>query len=69
MRIKTILHEDEIELKLTANELTWLTVLLHCLLNDDPIEGWKEDIKTGILFKHELYGDEQFPDWWLDKVL
>lgn len=29
---------------------------------------WKEDIAQGILFKHELYGDPQFPHWWLDSI-
>lgn len=48
MRIKTTLHEDEIDLTLTTSELTWLQVLLHCLLMNDSIEGWKDDIR-GLL--------------------
>ena len=30
---------------------------------------WKEDIAKGLLFKDELYRDERFPHWWLDRVL
>lgn len=30
---------------------------------------WREDIRRGWLFKHELYEDERFPHWWLDSVL
>jgi len=30
---------------------------------------WKEDIERGLLFKRELYDDNDLPDWWLDKVL
>jgi hypothetical protein len=33
------------------------------------IKMWKEDIESGILFKHELYSDPDLPDWFLDKVL
>ena len=36
---------------------------------DVTLEMWKTDLKTGLLFKHELYEDEKFPKWWLDKVL
>jgi len=28
---------------------------------------WKEDIEKGLLTRKELYDD--FPSWWLDKVL
>lgn len=30
---------------------------------------WREDLRRGWLFKHELYEDERFPHWWLDSVL
>jgi hypothetical protein len=30
---------------------------------------WREDIRRGWIFKHELYADESFPHWWLDSVL
>ena len=30
---------------------------------------WREDITSGLLFKHELYADESLPHWWLDSVL
>jgi hypothetical protein len=30
---------------------------------------WKEDIAQGLLFKHELYQDPKFPEWWLDSIL
>jgi len=30
---------------------------------------WKEDIEKGYLTKHELYSDDDLPDWWLDKIL
>lgn len=30
---------------------------------------WKEDIARGHLPKSELYEDERFPHWWLDRVL
>ena len=36
---------------------------------DVHIEMWKIDIKDRILTKQELYEDETFPNWWLDKVL
>lgn len=32
------------------------------------VNMWKEDIRDGILWKHELY-DGTFPEWWLDNVL
>jgi hypothetical protein len=38
----------------------WMTVTLSM---------WKEDIANGLLFKSELYSDNYFPHWWLDKVL
>lgn len=34
---------------------------------DVTVKMWNEDIKTGILYVEELYG--QFPNWWLDRVL
>ncbi len=30
---------------------------------------WREDLRRGWLFKHELYEDGRFPAWWLDSVL
>jgi hypothetical protein len=30
---------------------------------------WREDLRRGWLFKHELYEDQRFPEWWLDSVL
>lgn len=33
------------------------------------VTDWKEEIKQGLLFKHELYQDEKFPTWWLDNIL
>lgn len=33
------------------------------------IAMWKEDIERGLLQKCELYNDELFPHWWLNKVL
>lgn len=30
---------------------------------------WREDLRRGWLFKHELYEDERFPHWWLDSAL
>ncbi len=36
---------------------------------DVNIAMWKEDIHTSLLTKEELYLDETFPHWWLDKVL
>ncbi len=32
------------------------------------VKMWKEDIRSGILFKHELYNDPKFPHWWLDSI-
>lgn len=32
------------------------------------VEMWKNDIRKGLLFKWELYEDEQFPHWWLDDI-
>ncbi len=32
------------------------------------VQMWIEDIKLGILFKHELYEDTKFPHWWLDSI-
>ena len=36
---------------------------------DVNIKMWREDIQTGILTKHELYSDNTFPRWWLEKIL
>ena len=36
----------------------WLNVM---------VSMWKEDIKSGLFNKKELYKD--FPKWWLDKIL
>ena len=33
------------------------------------VKMWTEDLKSGILFKKELYEDGTFPHWWLDSVL
>jgi len=30
---------------------------------------WREDLRRGWLFKHELYEDPELPHWWLDSVL
>lgn len=30
---------------------------------------WREDLRSGILARFELYNDERFPHWWLDGVL
>ncbi len=30
---------------------------------------WREDLRRGWIFKHELYEDETYPHWWLDSVL
>jgi hypothetical protein len=30
---------------------------------------WREDLRRGWIFKHELYEDERFPHWWLDSAL
>ena len=32
------------------------------------IAMWKQDIEIGYLLKSELYNDETFPHWWLDKI-
>lgn len=34
---------------------------------DVTIEMWRHDIKEGLLFRFEL--EEEFPKWWLDKIL
>jgi hypothetical protein len=36
---------------------------------DVTVKMWREDIRDGILLKYELYEDEKYPNWWLDKVL
>lgn len=36
---------------------------------DVTIKMWNDDIKQGLLFRKELYEDETFPNWFLDKVL
>ena len=36
---------------------------------DITIKMWNDDIKQGLLFIKELYEDETFPNWFLDKVL
>lgn len=33
------------------------------------VAGWREDIRTGYLFRSELYDDGKYPHWWLDSVL
>jgi hypothetical protein len=33
------------------------------------VSMWKEDLKSGVLKKSELYQDTKFPRWWLDSVL
>lgn len=33
------------------------------------VTTWKQDIASGLLFRHELYADPLFPHWWLDRVL
>lgn len=30
---------------------------------------WREDLRRGWIFKHELYADDRFPHWFLDSVL
>lgn len=35
---------------------------------DITIAMWKEDLNK-TLFIHELYEDENLPNWWLDKIL
>lgn len=32
------------------------------------IAMWKDDIKSGHLFRCELYEDPKFPNWWLDSI-
>ncbi len=32
------------------------------------IAMWIEDINKGLLFKCELYEDENLPHWWLDSI-
>lgn len=36
---------------------------------DVQIKMWKEDLQIGIISRYELYQDEKFPHWWLDKIL
>lgn len=36
---------------------------------DVTIAMWNEDIKSGLLRKHELYDEYPDWDWWLNKVL
>jgi hypothetical protein len=38
---------------------------------DVTIRMWREDIKSGVLKKEELYQDPEFKEyhWWLDKML
>ena len=43
MRIKTIVKED-ILLKLSKEEFTWLQVLLHSILYNHSLEGWKDEV-------------------------
>lgn len=33
------------------------------------VTSWREDLRRGWIFKHELYADEAYPHWWLDSVL
>lgn len=35
---------------------------------DVAIASWREDIRLGTLLLFELYQDDTFPHWWLDKV-
>lgn len=35
---------------------------------DVTVGMWLEDIMEGNLFLHELYSDDNYPHWWLDKV-
>lgn len=32
------------------------------------VSMWREDIEAGILWKHELYEDQNLPHWWLDSI-
>jgi hypothetical protein len=36
---------------------------------DVNVAMWNEDISRGHLPRKELYDDEKYPHWWLDKVL
>ena len=36
---------------------------------DVNVAMWKEDLRDGTLFRHELYEDPNYPHWWLDQVL
>ena len=40
---------------------------------DINVKMWYEEIPKGYsmpqCFKDELYGDPNYPDWWLDKVI
>lgn len=36
---------------------------------DLTLTSWKEDIKKGLLTKHELIDEQYFPEWWINKVL
>jgi hypothetical protein len=33
------------------------------------VTSWREDLRRGWIFKHELYSDPNYPHWWLDSVL
>ena len=35
---------------------------------DVAVASWREDIRLGTLLLFELYQDNTFPLWWLDKV-
>ena len=35
---------------------------------DVSVASWREDIRLGTLLIFELYRDDTFPHWWLDKV-
>ena len=35
---------------------------------DVNVAAWREDIRLGTLLIFELYQDDTFPHWWLDKV-
>jgi len=45
MRLKTVLREDELQITFTVSELTWLEVLLDCILNEDDLSGWKNEVE------------------------
>ena len=36
---------------------------------DVTVAMWVEDLRLGNLFSFELYEDDKFPGWWLDRVL